>query len=59
MSTTTLFILLLLAVTGLAVVAAPAYLALRHPRLGVPLAVAAAFAALVLSAVLGIAALPN
>ncbi|MFJ6355037.1 hypothetical protein ACIQKB_36970 [Streptomyces sp. NPDC092046] len=56
MSTTTLFVLLLLAVAGLAVVAAPAYLVWRHPRLAVPLTVAAAFGALVLTAVFGIAA---
>ncbi|MFE0654190.1 hypothetical protein ACFVZH_37165 [Streptomyces sp. NPDC059534] len=36
MSTTTLLVLLLLTVTGLFVVAAPAYLVWRHPRLRAP-----------------------
>ncbi|MGW7310752.1 hypothetical protein ACWGI1_34995 [Streptomyces sp. NPDC054835] len=41
MSTTTLLVLLLLAVVGLLVVTVPAYLAWRHPGLRAPLTVAA------------------
>ncbi|MEU1867844.1 hypothetical protein [Streptomyces gardneri] len=61
MSTTTLLVLLLV-VAGLFVVAVPGYLAWRHPRLGIPLTVAAAFGALAvttITAVIGVAALSN
>ncbi|WP_309049849.1 hypothetical protein [Streptomyces sp.] len=58
MPTTPLLVLLLLAVTGLLVTVVPGHLVWR-PRLGIPLAVAAAFGALVLTAILSIAALPN
>ena len=57
MSTTTLLVLLLLVVSGLLVVALPGCLVWRHPRLGVPLTVAAAVGALFVTAVLGVAAL--
>ncbi|MFB7591983.1 hypothetical protein [Streptomyces sp. NPDC056169] len=59
MYTTTLLVLLLLLVTGLLVVALPSYLIWRHPRLGVPLTVAAAAGALFVTAVVGVAALQN
>lgn len=42
MSTTTLIVLLLLALAGLLVLTLPAYALWRHPRLGIPLTVAAA-----------------
>ncbi|MFC8511112.1 hypothetical protein ACFU3J_16225 [Streptomyces sp. NPDC057411] len=59
MSTTTLLVLLLLASIGLLVVAVPAYLVWRHPRLGMPVTVAVAVAAVFVTLVFGIAALPN
>ncbi|MFB7611624.1 hypothetical protein [Streptomyces gardneri] len=57
MSTITLFVLLLLIITGLLATAGVGYLVWRHPRLGIPLTVAVAFAALFVTAVIGLATL--
>ncbi|MFC8175785.1 MULTISPECIES: hypothetical protein [unclassified Streptomyces] len=51
MSTTTTLVLLLLFITGFAVLSAPAYLVWRHPRLATPLSLSVAFGALFVAAV--------
>ncbi|WP_432129535.1 hypothetical protein [Streptomyces sp. bgisy082] len=51
MSTTTTLVLLLLFITGFAVLSTPAYLVWRHPRLATPLSLSVAFGALFVAAV--------
>ncbi|MFJ2937898.1 hypothetical protein ACIO8G_34675 [Streptomyces sp. NPDC087219] len=59
MSTTTLLVLLLLTITGLLVVAAPAYLVWRHPSLRAPLGIAVGAATVFATVVFGIAMLKS
>ncbi|MEV7282898.1 hypothetical protein [Streptomyces sp. NPDC093111] len=56
MSTTTLFVLLLLVAVGVLLVTVPAYLVWRHPGLRAPLTVAATVAGVFVTVVVGIAA---